>query len=421
MTFDSPRRLFATAARIRQVNREQWLSPDELRDRQWQRCRSQLAHAFEHSPFYRRKLSSAGVRPEDVQSWEDFARLPMTRREELRDADDILTTDRPRDSLHRTLTSGSTGRPTVSYFDGDSWILAKYLLKLRARFACGMRPWDRVAFFQEVEARPGFPRNLLQERTFSIHRPVEEILPEVAHFHPTVYYGFPSHLKLLALAAGGRLSPKLVFTSGELLDPATRRLLETEYRAPVFDVYGCTETKEIAWQCPQRDAYHVNADWLVLESTAANAEDGAPSDTLLVTSLYNSAMPLLRYAMGDAGRLRSDHCPCGRGLPLMEPSRGRTVDYFRLAGGALVAPYTLTCAIESVRGMRQYQIVQEGLEQVRVMVVPGPEFDDDARRDIVDLLRPVLAGAHVEVQVTGAILPEASGKYRIVRSEIGAG
>jgi phenylacetate-CoA ligase len=105
----------------------------------------------------------------------------------------------------------------------------------------------------------------------------------------------------------------------------------------------------------------------------------------------------------------------------MEPSRGRTVDYFRLPGGALVAPYTLTCAIESVRGMRQYQIVQEALDRVRVMVVPGPEFDEDAQRDITNLLRPVLAGAHVEVRVTEAIRPEASGKYRIVRSEIGAG
>jgi len=421
VTFDSPGRLLAAGARTWQVRREQWLSPDEIRNRQWQRCRSQLAHAFEHSPFYRRKLSSAGVRPGDVKNWDDFAELPITRREELRDADDILTTDRRDDSLHRTLTSGSTGQPTVAYFDSDSWILAKYLLKLRARLACGMRPWDRVAFFQEAVARPGFPRNLLRERSFSVHRPVEEILPEVARFNPTAFYGFPSHLKLLALAARGRLSPNLVFTSGELLDPATRRLLEKEYRAPVFDVYGCTETKEIAWQCPQRDGYHVNADWLVLETTGAKAEDGTPSDTLLVTSLYNSAMPLLRYAMGDAGRLRSDRCPCGRGLPLMEPSRGRTVDYFRLPGGALVAPYTLTCAIESVRAMRQYQIVQEALDRVSVTVVPEPEFDEGSRREIANLLRPVLVGAHVEVRVTEAILPETSGKYRIVRSEIGAG
>jgi phenylacetate-CoA ligase len=420
VTPGSPRRLLIAAARIRQVQREQWLSPDELRDRQWRRCRAQLAHAFEHSPFYRRKLSSAGARPEDVRSWDDFARLPITRREELRDAEGILTVAGAGEGLHRTLTSGSTGRPTVAYFDADAWILAKYLLKLRARFACGMRPWDRVAFFQETEARPGFPRKLLRERTFSVHRPVEEIVPEVARFRPTVFYGFPSHLKLLALAAEGRLAPRLVFTSGELLDPATRRLLEQEYRAPVFDVYGCSETKEIAWQCPQRDGYHVNADWLVLESAGDGGDGEAPPDTLLVTSLYNSAMPLLRYAMGDAGVLRPDRCPCGRGLPSMEPSRGRTVDFFRLAGGARVAPYTLTCAIESVQGMRQYQIVQEAPDRVAVKVVPGPEFDDAARSDIADRLRPVLPGVHVEVRVAEAIPAEASGKYRIVRSESGA-
>jgi phenylacetate-CoA ligase len=417
----NPRRLLGAAARLRRLQREQWLPPERLRELQWQRCRAQLAHAFEHSPFYRRKLEAAGAAPGDVRDWDDFARLPVTRREELRDAVDLVVGDASAPDLHRTLTSGSTGQPTVSYFDADAWWMGKYLLKLRARLACGLRPWDRVAYFQESDGGPGFPRNLLRERTYSVHRPVAEVAAEAAAFRPSAVYGFPSHLKLLAHAAGGGLAPRLVFTSGELLDPATRRDIETGLRAPVHDVYGCTEVKEIAWQCRERGGYHVNADWLVLERAAPDGGREGPSDMLLVTSLYNSAMPLIRYAMGDSGVLRPDRCACGRGLPLMEPTRGRTVDYFRIPGGRLVAPYTLTCAIESVAGMRQYQIVQEAPDRVAVNVVPDAEFGDAERRRIVELLRPVLGGLEARVHAVPSIPPEPSGKRRIVRSDVGVG
>jgi hypothetical protein len=103
----------------------------------------------------------------------------------------------------------------------------------------------------------------------------------------------------------------------------------------------------------------------------------------------------------------------------MEPSRGRTVDYFELPGGRLVAPYSLTCAIEPVAGMRQYQIVQEARDRVTVKVVPTAEFDAEAAQRIVDLLKPLLIGVVTGVKVVDAIPAEASGKYRIVRSDVG--
>ena len=69
-------------------------------------------------------------------------------------------------------------------------------------------------------------------------------------------YGFPGHLLRLAGTAAGRLRPRLIFTSGELLDAVTRRGIEAGFGAPVFDVYGCTEIKEIAWECPTHEGYH---------------------------------------------------------------------------------------------------------------------------------------------------------------------
>jgi phenylacetate-CoA ligase len=404
--------LLRAVVRYPRLAREQWLPAATLRRLQWQRLQATLRHAFAHSPFYRRRFEGQGITPDEIRGPEDLARLPVTTREDLRDALDLVPPGLDRAHLRESLTSGSTGRRTTSYFDAEAWLIGKHLLKLRARLACGVRPWDRIALLQEEQSARGASA-LNRLRSFSIHRPLEQLLPEVQAFAPAVLYGFPGHLLRLGQAAAGRLRPRLVLTSGELLDAVTRAGVEGAFAAPVLDVYGCTEVKEIAWECPRREGYHLNADWLLLEV----AGDRAGRGKLLVTCLYNRAMPLLRYEIGDTGELLERACSCGRGLPLVRPTLGRSVDYIALADGTVVAPYDLTCAIEDVAGMRQYQIVQRAQGGLEVLVVPRREFDDACREQIRERLRPVLRGLAAEVRVVAEIPPEPSGKYRIVRSE----
>ena len=200
-------------------------------------------------------------------------------------------------------------------------------------------------------------------------------------------YGFPGHLLRLAGTAAGSLRPRLIFTSGELLDAVTRRGIEAGFGAPVFDVYGCTEIKEIAWECPAHEGYHLNADTVLVETDPADAPG-----RLLITSLTNFGMPLLRYQVGDTGELLPGRCSCGRGLPMIRPTLGRIVDYLRLPDGRTLAPYSLTCAVEAIDGMRQYQFVQIAADVIELRIVAGAGFGDHARRAVHAALRPVLPG-----------------------------
>jgi phenylacetate-CoA ligase len=407
---------FKGLVRYPRLAREQWLPVEAIRDRQWRRFQATVRHAFTSSPFCRRRFREAGITPDDIRSQDDVVRIPITTREDLRDADDLVAEGFDRMRLKRAVTSGSTGRRTTSYFDADAWLMAKHLLKLRARLACGVRAWDRVALVQD-EQSTARTSALSRVRSFSIHRPIDDVLPELRGFAPSVVYGFPGHLLRLGQAAAKSLRPRLVFTSGEMLDELTRSGIEDAFGAPVLDVYGCTEVKEIAWECPRREGYHVNADWLMLEVLHGKPDRRRPPGTLLVTPLFNSGMPLLRYEIGDTGEALARPCGCGRGLPLVRPTLGRSVDYIALEDGTIVPPYNLTCAIEDVAGMRQYQIVQRTLDRLEVRVVPRRDFDDASRQQIQERLRPVLHGLTAEVRVVDEIAPEPNGKYRIVMSE----
>lgn len=409
-------RLARTAARL---HHDQWLAPDELGRLQWRRLGAMLRHAEARSPFWRERFAALGVTAADIRSRADLACLPITTRADLRQPEHLLAAGFVRDRLKKALTSGSTGQRTISYFDREAWIIGKLLLKLRARHACGMRPTDRLALFQEAD--PGRPDRGFggRSRSFSIHVPPEQIMADVAAFRPTVLYGFPGHLLRLGIAAAGRLRPRLVFTSGELLDGLTRRQIQAQFASPVFDVYGSTELKEIAWECPSGAGYHVNADWLLVETVRTGDGPGAPGGRILVTSLYNRAMPLIRYEVGDSGELLADPCPCGRGLPLMRPTLGRCVDYFVLTDGTTITPYDLTCAIEHLRGLARYQIIQRSSTLVEVLVQPGHGYEPSVGTAIRSALQAVLHGLIPEVRLVDRLAPEPSGKFRIVRSELG--
>jgi phenylacetate-coenzyme A ligase PaaK-like adenylate-forming protein len=119
------------------------------------------------------------------------------------------------------MTSGSTGRRTTSYFDDPAWVLAKNLLKLRARQACGVRPWDRIALFQEDAPDQPVIRPGARLGAFTIHRPIEEILPALRAFAPTVLYGFAGYFARLARALGDSLRPRMVLLPAS---PSTRRI-----------------------------------------------------------------------------------------------------------------------------------------------------------------------------------------------------
>jgi phenylacetate-CoA ligase len=382
-----------------------------LRTLQWRRLQIAIRHAYAHTPLYRERLRAVGATPDDIASPEDLRLLPPTTREDLRDPDAILANSLERADLRVSMTSGSTGRRTTCYFDERAWVLARHLLKLRARIACGVGPFDRIALLQEDAPDPPRFGRAARVASFTIHRPVAELLPALRTFAPTVLYGFPGHLALLAEAAPpGALPVRLVFTSGELLDVATRRKIESGL-APVLDVYGCTEAKEIAWQCPERGAYHVNADWIYIE-----VDPPGGVGRLLVTPLYNRAMPLLRYDVGDTGVALDEVCPCGRGLPLIRPTLGRSVDYLRLPSGARVTPYSLTCAVEAIEGMRQYQFVQIERDLLELRLVPDGAFGPLSEAALRAALAPVVPGVTVQIRLVPAIPPEPSGKYRIVQS-----
>jgi len=140
---------------------------------------------------------------------------------------------------------------------------------------------------------------------------------------------------------------------------------------------------------------------------------------IVYTSLYNYAMPLIRYAIGDIGVPSDKVCPCGRGLPLMERIEGRADAFVQVPGGRIFTPIIWTILLRHFSEIAQFKVTQEQKDKIRIQVEAKNTFN---QRTIEGITKSVLdalgAEVHIDVEPVDVIPSDNSGKVRSVVSKI---
>jgi phenylacetate-CoA ligase len=384
------------------ILRAQRFGPERLERLQTAKLRRMLRHAHSHVPYVRRMLDELRLRPEDFRRVEDLRRLPLLDKAaframplEERSADDI-----PAESCRTFQTSGTTGRPLLFRLTRTDFTRRNFA-SARAYLASGYRPWQRMgvpAADRVANGRRSWNEKLglWRRREVSSWQDPERWLAELAAWKPHVLIGRVSTLLILAEAAAKRdaraLSPRLVFASAEILDPASRGRLSSAFSCPVLDFYLSFEGGCLAWECPACGGYHMSADMVILEILDRDGRPVAPGEEgeVVITNLHSAAMPLIRYRQGDTAVLSAKSPRCGRGLPLLESIQGRKDDVIVLRSGRRIPPATVHYVFIPVPGIRRWQVVQTALDRLEIRVEPGPGFDDAARRRLREEMMKLL-------------------------------
>jgi phenylacetate-CoA ligase len=178
--------------------------------------------------------------------------------------------------------------------------------------------------------------------------------------------------------------------------------LQALYCGRVTDVYGSTEFKEIAVQC-EHGRYHVNFESVYVESIP-DAEAGHPR--LLITSLLNRAMPLIRFDIGDHADVGSGRCRCGRAGPYITQAQGRSAEMLRFGNGAAVTPFVLTTIVGAYKEIRNYTIVHRAPEEICIRVFADPALADSRAQALIgDVAQNVPAGVRITVEPLAERMP----------------
>lgn len=419
-----------------QLERTQWLPPAELRALQDRQLAELLRHAWETVPYYRECWQTA-FDPAQPLTPEGFARLPLLTREQLRDRyADLQSARAPREhGQHGHLrTSGSTGTP-LRILNTQINDLLWSAITLRDHAWHGRDLGGKLAAIRQgvqAEVTPGWgpATDSLVETgpcvLLPVNTPVNAQLEWLAREQPDYLLSHPSNIAELArqsLARGLRL-PRLreVRTSGEMLPEGLRELCRDAWDVPVTDMYSANETGYIALQCPAGTRYHVQAESVLVEVIDAAGQPCAPGGIgrVVVTSLQNFAMPLVRYEIGDYAEVGAP-CPCGRGLPVLERIVGRVRNMLVLPSGERAWPAFALRALMDEIPLLQHQFVQKSLDLIEArLVTAAPLSAAQENRLREHLLAKLPPGFRMDFVYCETIPRSAGGKFEDLISEVAA-
>jgi phenylacetate-CoA ligase len=422
---------------LAQLEESQWWSPDVLAAWQNVRLSQLLRHAYDTVPYYRRVFDAAGLEPGDGCTVDDLRHLPLLTKSIIRDyQEELISTAYPPRKRIANHTGGSAGTPLHFYQDRGqrSWSSAN---KLRCNRWAGwdfgkhtLRLWGHPQDLKAAQRARGRLRGfLLREHTFdAFHFSVEDMAnladyirrksPQVIEAYASMLTHFAAYLEeqhILDLPA-----PNGIITSTDMLFPNQRALIERVFRARVYDRYGCREVSVIAAECDEHNGMHVNADRLIVEfidEMGAPVRAGEPGH-IVITDLFNYAMPFIRYDIEDVAIPSTEQCRCGRSLPLVGQLVGRLADILTTPDGQFVSASALTTILPRVRGVGESQLVQKAPDWLQVNVVRRPAYDETSeatfRRHLSTYFGP-------RMQITFNYVEEiprtASGKKRFSISE----
>ena len=410
-------------------------SPEQVQKTQLKRLQAIIAHAYLTTPFYHEIMDQLGIKPQDIRSTEDIRLFPVINRAEVKEHfAQMLARGVALNTCKVTHSSGTTGEPVEYAYDQNALSFAR-ALKVREKLWCGVRPGDRWVNIAMTRKRGGHQITGGKWRTFlktcaargldvDVIEDLDEQIDKILKFAPGVLQAYPSSLHAVALELRRRgisaWEPRLLFTVAELLGEETRLLVREVFGMEIMDIYGLIEVGDVSWQCRRASEYHINADAILVEFL----NEGKPVPAgevgeIVVTSLYNRAMPLIRYRSSDAGRPSDGHCTCGCNLPMMQVVDGKMLDFLVLHDGKLVSPHVPKKALLFVPGILRFQIVQLTVNELDVLCEAAPDWNEDTPMQIEQALRPVVgSGVQIHARRVERIERGKSGKIKVIVSHV---
>ncbi|MCG6908846.1 MAG: phenylacetate--CoA ligase [Deltaproteobacteria bacterium] len=362
-------------------------------------------------PFYKRKFKELGVKPGDIKSLEDAAKLPLTVKEDLRDNYPFGLCAVPlKDVVRVHASSGTTGKPITGPYtraDLDQWTECM----VRNFHAAGVRPEDMLqnAYgYGLFTGGLGFHQAATKMGCTTV--PTSSGLTErqitlMKDFGVTVLCCTPSYALTIAERAEElkvdikALPLKVGVFGAEPWTVQMRDEIEERMGIKAMEAYGLTELggPGVAYDCEEQNGLHINEDHYLAEVVDPATMEPLPlgeKGELLFTSLQRRAMPMIRYRTKDITSLSRETCSCGRTFLKMEKISGRTDDMLIISGVNVFPSQIESLLLDIDEVEPQYRLIvrKKGyLDQLAVQVEAKPEVYEAGKEKQLEVEAKIMA------------------------------
>lgn len=419
--------------KVKELEGNQWLSRKKLNDLQWQKLIQLIENIYKNVPFYTDLFNGLGMKPGDIQGPEDFARIPLLTKSEIKDnIKNMITRDTSLKGFGAN-TGGSTGETLFFYKGVTGYGLANVI---RLNKWCGKDIGDREVIFWgtpfdidkwnkiSLKIKDRF-QNVLHLSTFDMsEQSMSNYVNAIRRFSPRLIRGYPSALytfaKYLQKNGINDIRPKSVLSTGEKSFEFQKELMKDVFDCDVYERYGSNEFGNIAHECSEHHGLHILTDLFYVEILRNNSpvETGETGE-IVVTSLDNYYMPFVRYRVGDMGALTEAQCSCGRGFPMLEEIKGRSFDVIVTPSGKTLGGFFWTFISRAIPGIKQFQVFQKDMGRIVFKIVPDKSFKHESLKKLEREIKDKGGNdIKVDFDIVNEIPLTPSGKFRFIVSDI---
>jgi phenylacetate-CoA ligase len=347
-------------------------------------------------------LSPISAGPPLTDPRAEFGAIPLLEKWQLQQKSrEYIASGADPEAHFRVQTTGSTGVPLELWFDRRYFVsFYAYFLYFMHRLKRRPPPFSVSLMSLSVSPKASYDLDnywfIQPALNFSIFQRVNlrsaewgspaGVVQSIAAKEPMTIRAFPSTLELLAdyvekHPSSVPIRPTAVISDGETLLPAVRGRLENLFQTTVVDEYGLSEVGgAVALECRERSGFHVNVqDYYVevVDPSGKPVADGTEGE-VVITNLYHSLVPIVRYRTGDYGSMSSEPCGCGALSPRLRKLTGRPLSRFKLPNGDSYSPFEMYREYLLSLPVTRFQMVQEELRKFTLYFIGDPAVSECA-------------------------------------------
>ncbi len=410
------------------LQKSQWWTEEQLIEYQNKKLHNLIIHTYHNVPYYREIMDERGLNPNDIRTVEDLKKLPILTKEVFKaNYPDKLMAKNWKDFkvLHRS-SSGSTGKPIQYLMTREGYSFNK-ACNLRGWYWMGFRLGDKLIKVSQNERKTLekkvqdiLDNTLLFSAEYS-RESLESFIDAFNTFKPEYLRSYPDPLQFIAMILSDKdislKGLKAINTTGNILFPEIRALVEDRFAVKIFDSYSC-EGGPNFFECHTHESYHSSMEYgisEILNDELQEAKDGELG-RLYTTDLWNYASPFIRYDSADIVRKSDKPCSCGRKLQSISQVIGRDNDVIISPNGKFLIAQTFTTYFKYIPEVMQFQIYQKSLTEIEIRIKADiKKINLDLKNKIIKYWDDYLSHTmKIELLIMDEIPLSPSGKRRFL-------
>lgn len=385
-----------------------------------------IKNAIDNVPYFQNTLDKDyDYYTRDYNTWLEIPILSKSLIQENINAFINISTNITDSDIKYSHTSGSTGIPLKVYKDQYSEMrIIKKLWSLRKNWEKDLPNWKLLYLYRKVEDI--YYKNVLRlgendDYLDLSQNSLLEYCDQIIKYQPQWIIGPPIVTSKIAnMFLDNKIeinSIKFAEMYGEMLLPHYIETIQNAFQCKTINHYGARELNVLSYECPC-GAMHPLDDYYLFEIINKEESDDSLTGELIVTSLTNMVMPLIRYSVGDICLLKFNTNPChyNESKVTLMPKLGRVSDLIMTESNIMASGI-----IDSIfsgfinkypSSIKQFQVIQKDIKNFDVILIAGKNYNYSLEDELKWLLINAIGNSIFKFQYVQSIKHEKSRKSK---------